>query len=60
MPIADRPKFARQPATAASPRKLIVEETLEFAKALPPLLRAVFVEDWHLALDRPAFAARAV
>lgn len=41
-------------------RRLSAGEALDFAKALPPLLRAVFVQDWHLGLERPCFAARPV
>ena len=41
-------------------RRLDADEALAFAKALPPLLRAVFVQDWHLGLERAAFAERAV
>lgn len=40
-------------------RRLSAEEGLAFARALPPLLRSVFVQDWHLAGDPPPFAGRA-
>lgn len=40
-------------------RRLSVEEALAFAKALPPLLRAVFVQDWNPTQARPPFADRA-
>ncbi len=39
-------------------RRLTAEEALDFAKALPPLLRAAFVQDWHLDQDRPPFGDR--
>lgn len=28
-------------------RRLTIDQALRFAGALPPILRAVFVEDWH-------------
>lgn len=40
-------------------RRLSVEEALAFTKALPPLLRAVFVQDWNPTQARPPFADRA-
>jgi len=39
-------------------RRLDTSEALAFAKALPPLLRAVFVQDWHIDRERPAFPDR--
>ena len=38
--------------------RLTAEEGLAFARALPPLLRSVFVQDWHLTQVVP-FASRA-
>ena len=40
-------------------RRLRPEEALSFAKALPPLLRAVFVQDWNFQPEVPDFASRA-
>jgi uncharacterized protein (DUF2267 family) len=40
-------------------RRLTPEQALAFAKALPPLLRAVFVQDWHLEVRPIPFADRA-
>lgn len=39
-------------------RRLSNEQALDFAKALPPLLRSVFVQDWHLQSDPLPFTAR--
>lgn len=33
---------------------LTVEQSLRFADALPPVLRAIFIEDWHPRADPPA------
>jgi uncharacterized protein (DUF2267 family) len=34
---------------------LTVEQALRFADALPPVIRALFVEDWHPRPDPPPF-----
>jgi len=39
-------------------RRLKPEEALAFAKALPPLLRAAFVQDWHFSSTALPFADR--
>src|SRR3546814_842891 len=41
-------------------RRLRADEALAFAKAMPPLLRAAFVQDWHFGGEVPGFADRAV
>ena len=38
--------------------RLKVEEGLAFARALPPLLRSMFVQDWHLTDQAPPFVNR--
>lgn len=39
-------------------RRLQPEDALAFAKALPPLLRAVFVRDWNFQPEAAEFASR--
>jgi len=39
---------------------LPVQDAIDFANLLPPLLRSIFVENWHLVENPPAFGARAV
>ena len=39
-------------------RRLNAEEGLAFARALPPLLRSVFVQDWHLSEQAAPFVSR--
>lgn len=34
---------------------LDVEQVLRFADALPPVIRAIFIEDWHPRADPPPF-----
>lgn len=41
-------------------RRLSPGEALAFAQALPPILRAVFVADWHLDRDPSPFHDRAL
>lgn len=38
---------------------LTVEQALRFADALPPVIRALFVEDWHPRADPPPFPPEA-
>ena len=40
-------------------RRLGAKDALRFARALPPLLRSVFVQDWHILNQAPPFASRA-
>ena len=39
-------------------RRLTVEQALRFADCLPPVLRAMFLEDWHPELTPQAFGTR--
>lgn len=40
-------------------RRLQPDAALRFAKALPPLLRAAFVQDWNFQPEVPSFSNRA-
>lgn len=39
-------------------RRLTVEESIQFANALPACLRALFIADWNLSDDRQPFGDR--
>lgn len=40
-------------------RRVTVQQALDFAGVLPPVLRAIFVSDWNLDEPRKPFASRA-
>jgi uncharacterized protein (DUF2267 family) len=40
-------------------RRLSVQQAIDFAQVLPPVLRAIFVSDWDTAAPRADFADRA-
>lgn len=39
-------------------RRLTVQQALDFADVLPPVLRAIFVSDWNVEEPQRAFASR--
>lgn len=41
-------------------RRLTVQQALDFADVLPPVLRAIFVSDWNVEEPQRAFASREV
>lgn len=41
-------------------RRIDAQEGLAFARALPPLIRSAFVQDWHILDHRQDFADRSI